>query len=147
MPANSTPTMCLPLRCCRSCARISRSPAALWCRTALTASCTMWAMACSTIIRSPGSTAQTVCPTRLSACCGGCWAPALWANGRPGSLTRTLSSRWTSTTTPASRTACVMPSAFLTRCGTPRRIRTPAFSRPWPWQSRFWKTRSPAPTP
>ena len=36
------------------------------CRTALTASCTMWAMACSTIIRSPGSTAQTVCPMRPS---------------------------------------------------------------------------------
>ena len=43
--------------------------------------------------------------------------------------------------------ACAMPSDFLTRCGTPRRIRTPAFSRLWPWQSRFWKTRSPAPTP
>ena len=36
---------------------------------------------------------------------------------------------------------------FLTRCGTPKRIRTPAFSRRWPWQSRSWKTRSPAPTP
>lgn len=36
---------------------------------------------------------------------------------------------------------------FLTRCGTPKRIRTPAFSRRWPWQSRSWKIRSPAPTP
>ena len=27
--------------------------------------------------------------------CGGCWAPALWASGRRGSLTKTLSSRWT----------------------------------------------------
>ena len=24
-----------------------------------------------------------------------CWAPALWASGRRGSLTKTLSSRWT----------------------------------------------------
>ena len=27
-------------------------------------------------------------------CCGGCWAPALWVSGRPGSSTRTSSSRW-----------------------------------------------------
>ena len=26
---------------------------------------------------------------------GGCWAPAVWASGRRGSLTKTLSSRWT----------------------------------------------------
>ena len=36
----------------------------------------------------------TACPTRPSACCGGCWAPALWVRGRPGSSTRTSSSRW-----------------------------------------------------
>ena len=27
--------------------------------------------------------------------CGGCLAPALWVSGRPGSSTRTSSSRWT----------------------------------------------------
>lgn len=145
--ASSTPTMCLPLPCCKFCARTSRSPAALWCRMILTASCTMWALVCSTTIRSRGSAAPMACPMRPSACCGGCSAPALWVSVRPGSLTRTSSSRWTSTITPASRTACAMPLAFLTRCGTPKRIRTPAFSRRWPWQSRSWKTRSPAPTP
>ncbi len=36
---------------------------------------------------------------------------------------------------------------FLTRCGTRRKIRIPASSRRWPWQSRSWKTRSPAPMP
>ena len=51
MPASSTPTMCLPRRCCRSCARILRSPAALWCRTILTASCTISALGCSTTIQ------------------------------------------------------------------------------------------------
>ena len=48
---------------------------------------------------------------------------------------------------PASRTACAMPSASSTRCGIPRRIRTPASSRRWLWQSRSWKTRSRARTP
>ena len=38
--------------------------------------------------------------------------PALWVSVRLGSLTRTSSSRWTSTITPASRTACAMPLAF-----------------------------------
>lgn len=37
--------------------------------------------------------------------------------------------------------------SFSTRCGTPRKIRTAAFSRRWPWQSRSWKIRSTAPTP
>ena len=40
------------------------------------------------------------CPMRPSACCGGCSAPALWVSVRPGSLTRTSSSRWTSTINP-----------------------------------------------
>ena len=39
------------------------------------------------------------------------------------------------------------PSASSTRCGIPRRIRTPASSRRWLWQSRSWKTRSRARTP
>ena len=38
-------------------------------------------------------------------------------------------------------------SASSTRCGTRRKIRIPASSRRWPWRSRSWKTRSPAPTP
>lgn len=38
-------------------------------------------------------------------------------------------------------------SASSTRCGIPRRIRTPASSRRWLWQSRSWKTRSRARTP
>ena len=38
-------------------------------------------------------------------------------------------------------------SASSTPCGTPRRIRMPAFSRLWRWQSRSWNTRSTPPTP
>ena len=49
----------------------------------------------STTIRSRGSTAPTVCLTRRSACCGGCWARGWWASGRPASLMRISSSRWT----------------------------------------------------
>lgn len=36
---------------------------------------------------------------------------------------------------------------FFNRYGIRRKIRTPASSRPWPWQSRSWNTSSTAPTP
>ena len=103
-------------------------------------------------VRPPQRTARHPRPNGVPLCgvrpaCGACSARALWANTRPACWMKTLSSRSTSTTTPASPTRWPRPSAASTRSGIPRTTPTPASGAPWRSRGRFWTMRSPRPTP